>query len=55
MLANAVRFQPINCASGTSRDLNGLTLASLESGGSFHPTAVGQTVLAGADRNQLRR
>jgi len=55
VLANPVRFQPINCATGTSRDLNGLTLASLESGGSFHPTAMGQTVLAGAVRNQLRR
>ena len=55
VLANAVRFQPIDCATGTSPDLNGLTLASLESGGSFHPTAVGQTVLAGAVRNQLRR
>ena len=55
VLANAVRFQPIDCATGTSPDLNGLTLASLESGGSFHPTAIGQTLLADAVRNQLRR
>ena len=43
-------FAPLSCATGTSVDLNGLSVASLESGGSFHPTAAGQVVLANAVR-----
>ncbi len=43
---------------GAARDLlaiNVLSAPSLESGGAFHPTALGQAVLAGAVRRQLRR
>lgn len=55
VVANAATFQPINCTTGTSPDLNGLSVSSLESGGSFHPTASGQAVLAESVRVALRR
>jgi lysophospholipase L1-like esterase len=47
-LVTAPAFVPIDCGSGRSSDLNGLNIASLTSGGSFHPTARGQVVLANA-------
>ena len=47
-LVTAPAFAPLDCRSGTSSDLNGLSVASLSSGGSFHPTAAGQAVLARA-------
>ena len=47
-LVNTPSFAPIDCRTGASNDLNGLSVALLRSGGSFHPTAVGQTLLATA-------
>lgn len=47
-LVNTASFAPIDCRTGASSDLNGLSVASLKSGGSFHPTASGQTLLATA-------
>ncbi|MGC8510261.1 MAG: GDSL-type esterase/lipase family protein [Acidimicrobiales bacterium] len=47
-LVTASGFAPLDCRLGTSVDLNGLSVASLTSGGSFHPTAAGQAVLARA-------
>lgn len=53
-----VGFAPLNCASGTSPDINGLILAgavpAIESG-SFHPTAVGQVALASSVLAAWRR
>jgi len=53
-----VGFTPLNCATGTSPDINGLVLAdaspAIESG-SFHPTAVGQAVLASSVLAAWRR
>ena len=48
-------FAPISCRTGESSDLNGLSVASLLSGGSFHPTASGQAVFASAVRASLRQ
>ena len=48
-LARATSFAPLVCSTGTSPDLNGLLLASTattSSGGSFHPTSAGQSLLA---------
>lgn len=47
-LVNTPSFVPIDCRTGASNDLNGLSVALLRSGGSFHPTAAGQTLLATA-------
>lgn len=47
-LVNTPSFVSIDCRTGASSDLNGLSIASLKSGGSFHPTAGGQTLLATA-------
>ncbi len=52
-VVSAPGFEPLNCATGSSSDLNGLSAASLQSGGSFHPTALGQRVLASAVRTAL--
>jgi hypothetical protein len=48
VLVNTPSFAPIDCRTGASNDLNGLSVALLRSGGSFHPTAAGQTLLATA-------
>ena len=48
VLVTAAGFAPLDCRLGASADLNGLSVASLTSGGSFHPTAAGQAVLARA-------
>jgi hypothetical protein len=49
LIPSNVGFAPLNCATGTSPDTNGLILSgtalAIESA-SFHPTAVGQAVLA---------
>ena len=47
-LVTASGFAPLDCRLGTSADLNGFSAASLISGGSFHPTAAGQAVIARA-------
>ncbi len=47
-LVTATTFAPLDCRLGTSSDLNGLSIASLRSGGTFHPTAAGQVALARA-------
>jgi len=54
-LANGHGFQPLDFATGTSPERNGVSLATIESGGALHPTASGQAVLAGAVRGALAR
>ncbi len=44
---------PIDYSTGTAPDRNGESVASIASGGAFHPTAAGQIVLAGAVRRAL--
>ncbi|MHB1251975.1 MAG: GDSL-type esterase/lipase family protein [Acidimicrobiales bacterium] len=41
-------FSPLNCSTGVSSDLNGLSIATLRSGGALHPTALGQELIAAA-------
>ncbi len=55
LAVSVTNFSPLNCASGLSSDLNGVSAASLSSGGAFHPTALGQGVLARSVMAQLRR
>lgn len=49
LVTSGVDFAPLNCATGTSPDVNGVLVSDappeVESG-SFHPTAVGQAALA---------
>jgi hypothetical protein len=47
-LVTAGGFAPLDCRVGASPDLNGLSVASLTAGATFHPTAAGQVVLARA-------
>jgi len=58
LVPSDVGFAPLNCATGTSPDINGLIVAdaapSIESG-SFHPTAVGQVALASSVLAAWRR
>ena len=58
MVPTDVGFAPLNCATGTSPDINGLIVAdaapAIESG-SFHPTAAGQVVLASSVLAAWRR
>jgi len=49
LIPSNVGFAPLNCATGTSPDINGLILSDTApaiEAASFHPTAVGQAVLA---------
>lgn len=47
-LVTTPSFAPLNCSTGVSSDLNGLSVTTLRSGGALHPTALGEELIATA-------
>ncbi|MBW4076978.1 MAG: hypothetical protein HIU84_00385 [Acidobacteria bacterium] len=52
-LVNAASFVPLNCSTGVSSDLNGVSVSTLRSGGTLHPTELGQALMATAVLSQI--